>query len=406
MIGDLARELRFRYVDGPVIESAREPVYVEMERRVAALRAEPERADREDLMAAIVDCPRPLAPLLTQSMAGASPAALAALVEAMTRRYYRVRTFEPFRTELLGGRPFLLGRYVFEGRRAITAPRTSSSRTWPRWPRRSWPTRGRCPRASWRCSISTPRTTPRASRGLDLAEQLHTALRAVEGCTSLHRIVVAVADHERGRGMGAVDLFTFRPGPDGLVEDVLVRGMHPMMGHRLKLWRLAEFELDRLPSAEDVYLFHGVGRSNPGDERLFALAEVRDLTAVRDERGRVVALPELEQALIQVFEAIREFQAHRPLEPPADVEPGRAPRLAGVGAGVRGDRTLIERLVPLSAGLGLELLEINGRIAERAGTGARARAALLRPDGARRRGRGQRSRRPSRSGRSTRAPGG
>ena len=85
----------------------------------------------------------------------------------------------------------------------------------------------------------------------------------------------------------------------------MLRGLHPMMAHRLHLWRLSEFALERLPSAEDVYLFHGVARANPKDERLFALAEVRDLTPVRDDAGRVVALPELERMLVQALEGIR-----------------------------------------------------------------------------------------------------
>ena len=44
-------------------------------------------------------------------------------------------------------------------------------------------------------------------------------------------------------------------------------------------------------SAEDVYLFHAVAHENPKDERLIALAEVRDLTAVRDSAGRIIGLP-------------------------------------------------------------------------------------------------------------------
>ena len=60
-------------------------------------------------------------------------------------------------------------------------------------------------------------------------------------------------------------------------------------------------------------MFRGVARANAKDERLFALAEVRDLTPVQDERGRVVALPELERVLVSVLEAIRGFQARRPL---------------------------------------------------------------------------------------------
>ncbi|MDQ5833545.1 MAG: hypothetical protein M3550_10890, partial [Actinomycetota bacterium] len=84
-----------------------------------------------------------------------------------------------------------------------------------------------------------------------------------------------------------------------------------MMAERLRLWRLAEFELTRLPSAEDVYLYHGVARANAKDERLFALAEVRDLTPVHDEAGRLQGLPELERILVEALEAMRAFQAPR-----------------------------------------------------------------------------------------------
>ena len=43
---------------------------------------------------------------------------------------------------------------------------------------------------------------------------------------------------------------------------------------------------------EDVYLFHGVARDNPKDHRLFALAEVRDMTVVPDSRGGQPGLPD------------------------------------------------------------------------------------------------------------------
>ena len=61
--------------------------------------------------------------------------------------------------------------------------------------------------------------------------------------------------------------------------------VHPEMAERLNLWRMSEFALERIASPADVYLFRGVGRTNPKDERLFALAEVRELTIVRDENG-------------------------------------------------------------------------------------------------------------------------
>ena len=56
-----------------------------------------------------------------------------------------------------------------------------------------------------------------------------------------------------------------------------------MMGERLHLWRLKNFKIEPLPSAEDVYLVHAVANDNPKDERLFAVAEVHDLTPVRDK---------------------------------------------------------------------------------------------------------------------------
>ena len=68
-------------------------------------------------------------------------------------------------------------------------------------------------------------------------------------------------------------------------EEKFYRGLHPMMGKRLHLWRLSNFKHRRLPSVEDVYLLHAVARDNPKDERLFACAEVRDVTPVRDEDG-------------------------------------------------------------------------------------------------------------------------
>ena len=55
-----------------------------------------------------------------------------------------------------------------------------------------------------------------------------------------------------------------------------------------------------------------VAQENERDERLVALAEVRDLTPVRDEDGRVAALPDLERMVREAFEAMRSAQSRRP----------------------------------------------------------------------------------------------
>ena len=71
----------------------------------------------------------------------------------------------------------------------------------------------------------------------------------------------------------------------------MIRGMHPLTGQRLDLWRLKNFTGTRMPAAEGTYLFHLVAPDNPADERLVALAEVRDVTPVRDADGHVVVVP-------------------------------------------------------------------------------------------------------------------
>ena len=86
-----------------------------------------------------------------------------------------------------------------------------------------------------------------------------------------------------------------------------------MMGERLHLWRLQNFNIKRLPSAEEIYLLHAVAKDNPKDERLFAMAEVRDLTPVRDRAGRNVQLPYLERMFAETVAAMRvSFKAKRP----------------------------------------------------------------------------------------------
>ena len=86
-----------------------------------------------------------------------------------------------------------------------------------------------------------------------------------------------------------------------------------MMAERMDLWRLREFALERLPVGARTSTCSAPRRAtNPRDERLVALAEVRDLTPVRDEHGRITALPELERMVREAFEAMRSVQSRRP----------------------------------------------------------------------------------------------
>ena len=140
-----------------------------------------------------------------------------------------------------------------------------------------------------------------------------------------------------------------------------------MIAERLDLWRLSNFSLRRLPSgAEDVYLFHAVARANQKDERLIAIAEVRDLTAARDSAGEIIGYPMLEGILAQAFADIRgalrgQPQRQRPLRnrvvlyvrPVWDIPTATW-------------RSLAHQLAPQAADLGLEKVSVRVRMPDQA----------------------------------------
>ena len=166
LVADLAREVRFACFDAPVIDAAREAIYERAEADLAALAAEPDGPGRAERIARLVNCPQPLAPQVTRLMAGVSTPARQALLETLTRRFYRVRSLEGFAPGILDGHHFLLARYRHEGpaRRLATAfveladlggqrARSRHGR------RRRAPTRSRSPTSTPRRPIRRPRST-------------------------------------------------------------------------------------------------------------------------------------------------------------------------------------------------------------------------------------------------------
>ena len=250
-----------------------------------------------------------------------------------------------------------------------------------------------------RCARS-PRTRARCRRASALLADLYL-LRAGE-----EDLAARVADAELPQAVERVafvlapevDVRTLRPRRRGAQE---FRGMHPMLAERMDLWRLREFELERLPSADDIYLFRAQARDNPRDERLVALAEVRDLAPLRDEDGRIAALPELERITREAYEAMRSFQAGRsPRErlhwnrlllyawPAIDYQPAEA-------------SAVINRFARMSVGLGLEMVQLRLRMQEGDGSAIGCCGCSTPPGAAS--PSSSASRRPIRSSRSTTA---
>src|SRR5205085_3040621 len=196
----------------------------------------------------------------------------------------------------------------------------------------------------------------------ELAASLGAALHEASFIRPIRRASIVLALPDQGVGSESQQHFTFRREGSEWTEERRYRGVHPMLFERLQLGRLAKFDLERLPSSEGVYLYRAVADGNRKDERLFAMAEVRDLTPVRDGDGRVVQLPELERILHEALAGMRVFQARRDpgqrlewnrvlltLTPPLDLSRDDLQRLA-------------TRLAPATEGLGLEMVLLTARV--------------------------------------------
>ena len=212
-VADLAREVRFRYFDEPVIAAAPR----------AGLRgdgAAHRRVDRGShrgrtvtrRIEAIVNCPRPLSTRLTTAMRHNRPAGPrsarrgdgpALLPRALARGFDRHRARRP---------RFVLGSYQLPGAPAAhRSPRTSSSTRSAAAARAFAECAAKMPDGELAvldlyAEHAEPAPHTRSSRNCS-----RTLCRASRSRRALHRIVVAVAEPRRGRGMSAIDLLTFRP---------------------------------------------------------------------------------------------------------------------------------------------------------------------------------------------------
>ncbi len=358
-IADLSRDARFRFIDEPMLDAERAHVWQVMEQHLDALEADPDRPDREDLVRELVECPQPMREVLLDRWTfGVDPAMQQLLLEVRARRWYRIRELRDVRFSAHRGVTLCSADYDVEGR-AIHLVMACA-------PTAEIPALGAAvaehlldvePGRAPIVDVMTWRTTCEVN-GDDLAAQLGTALAGWDLGRRLWRVDITVTsmcdDAERDQRTQYV---TFREDEHGeIAEDRLYRNLHPMLAKRLELWRLGNFALRRLPSPEDVYLFHGVAHQNPKDHRLFALAEVRDLTGVPIGHGDLLSYPKLERMGLQTIVAMREARAafsgrDKPqnnritlfVRPPWDV-----PRAQW--------QDLAELLVPLATGAGLEMV--------------------------------------------------
>jgi acetyl/propionyl-CoA carboxylase alpha subunit/acetyl-CoA carboxylase carboxyltransferase component len=360
IVADLAREVRFGIVDEPRLRATRDATYAAMREHLTALVADPGGDKRGAHMAELVDCPQPLAPLLLRRLAVDTPATRPVVLETMTRRYYRRRDPHDVRSLTIEGRDVVVA--------AINAPGGG--------------------RMHVLTTVAPPAELNAAARALAMAaaevpadesvtfdvytweDEREPSGQALSGeglaaglmptlAAHPERVVVVVGGSGPTRHVSSVRHVTFAPGPDtSLVEDASFHGLHPLMFERLQLWRLDNFAVERLPAPEDVYLARAVAQSNPKDQRLLAVGEVRDLTPVRDDEGRIIALPQLERVLLDALEGMRRVQA--PLPPERRYQWNRVQLYVWPPFNLTGEE--IERvartLAPTTEGLGVEEVDV------------------------------------------------
>ena len=361
-VTDLAREVRYRYFDQPLFKRARKQVYEQVKAHLDYMAANPGATDRRERVRALVECPQPLASLLSSRFAAADPALRMFMLEALTWRYYRIRNLTNFHTLAVGGQCYASAEYDHEGKHIHVFTTHAEYSHLSEAARTTFPMIADVPadhdividfyvfHSGW---LGDPEVTQ---------QEVRSVLDQAGFPRSIRRILVTVAGPGHGQGLTDRHQFTYRPSGNGYEEEKFYRGIHPMLGKRLHLWRLNNFKIERLPSVEDVYLLHAVARDNPKDERLFACAEVRDVTPVRDEKGRIVQLPHLERMLTEAFASIRLFQSRRPAHqrlywnrillnvwPPLTLQPDEL-------------RDLVRKLAPATDGLGLEQVIVRARI--------------------------------------------
>jgi len=309
VVSALARSVVFRWFAQPLLSHARAQVYARVRRHLGYLDQQPDAADRDERIADIVASAEPIVRLLGERI-GRPGAGTGSLLEGISRRYYREHGLAAVRLDQTGTRPLVTGSYELDGEpHRLLATVTSFAGLPATLAAVADAAAAEPGPAALVADIYLTWALPPADADA-MAAELEAALSAEALPSRLSRVTTTV--------VGSTDadphhIFTFRPGPEGLAEEWLLRGLHPGIGQRLQLWRLRNFEVTPLPSANsDVHLLRCVAPHNPADERLVAIAQVGDVTPLRDDEGRILELPAMEGVLEACLDAIREVAVQRP----------------------------------------------------------------------------------------------
>ncbi|GAA1984000.1 biotin carboxylase N-terminal domain-containing protein [Catenulispora subtropica] len=349
-IADLARGVVYAWFGQPLLRRNRARVYAGVRKNLRYLDENPQAEDRAERMAEMVRSTEPLVRLLGQRLVHPD-LDNSVMLEVLTRRYYGNKGLTGLQTAKAGGCTFVVAER--EGSRLLSA---------------AVPFERLGDALDGLAEIGSSDGALDADVYLlwenqpdtdEAAAELQRVISAHPLPSQVRRVTTTVAGR---RNSVMHHHFTFRRSSTGMTEERLIRGLHPYIAERMQLERLSKFDLTRLPSSdEDVYLYQCVARENPADDRLVAFTQVRDLTELREHDGRLVALPTAEDAIAACVDSLRRAQQRRPsnkrfntnrivvyIWPPSDIKRSELELIA-------------QRILPSTAGAGLEEIELIGR---------------------------------------------
>ncbi len=298
-VADLARGVVYSWYGQPLLRRNRARVVNNVRDQLRYLDANPDAPDRAERVAEMVRSTEPLVRLLGQRML-LGKADNTVMLEVLTRRYYGNKGLTDLRIQTAGGATFVVAER--DGSNLVSAAGQFDDL--------GATLSGLAELARGTASIDADIYLSWEQQPADfdaMAGALNEIIAATALPSPVHRITLTVA------GSGDARMhhhFTFRPSATGMVEERLIRGLHPYIAQRMQMERLRKFDLTRLSSADDeeVYLFRCVAKENPSDDRLIAFAQVRDLTGMREHDGRLLTLPTAETVLATCVDSIRRAQ--------------------------------------------------------------------------------------------------
>ncbi len=374
VVGELARSVRFRWYDQPLVDAERQSVLDSVAAQLVTLTGMPAGAERDAIIDALAAIPEPIVRFLADRIDGGTVPADEPMLAVLIKRHYREYQLRDLHEVSVDGRPFASADYTTDRR-----------------PTHLVSTVGRFDELAPGSGLVTALAAEIASAPAGHRSVVDLYLSWPETPENADQASALIADRLAGLGLaregsrltvatcpGAgrpVGYFVFRPQPgaddpdQALTEDTLVRGVHPMVARRMTLGRLREFDVTRLDAPDDVLLYRCVAPDNPSDQRLVAMAQVRQLAVVRDEAGQVIGLPHAERAISNCREAIRRVRAAAGaagqrldmnyvwvyIWPTIDADPEQLTALQG-------------QIAPMTTGAGIEELLVGGTVALPDGT--------------------------------------